>query len=214
MATEDRDFTSAPRRGKFEAWMLDAASGRIHAQHGKRKTEVIGAMSGTVVEIGPGSGANMQYYAPGVRVIGIEPNPAMHDRLRANADQHGVDLEIRTLRGEQIDVAEGTADGVVATLVLCGVGDPAGVLSEVRRVLKPGGAYFFIEHVAAAPGSRMRRFQHLVNSPHRWTFNGCEVHRDTQTLLEAAGFASLDLDNLVMRPGLYMPDFIAGTATA
>jgi len=118
------------------------------------------------------------------------------------------------LRGEQIDVADGTADGVVATLVLCGVGDPAGVLSEVRRVLKPGGAYFFIEHVGASPGSRMRRFQHLVNRPHRWTFNGCEVHRSTQTLIEAAGFASLDLDNLVMRPGLYMPDFIAGTATA
>ncbi len=61
-------------------------------------------MAGTVVELGPGTGVNMRYYAPGVKVIAIEPNPVMHDPLRAKADEHGVDLEIRTLRGESIDV--------------------------------------------------------------------------------------------------------------
>lgn len=206
------DFTSQPLRGRFEAWLLDATAKGANAQHGPRKREVIGAMEGTVVEIGPGAGANMRYYAVGVQVIGIEPNPAMHERLRANADEHGVDLEIRELRGEQIDVDDQSVDGIVATLVLCGVADQRQVLNEIRRVLRPGGTYFFIEHVAARPGSKMRKVQGVVNGPHSWLLNGCEVNRDTAAVIEAAGFASVELERTVMKPGLYMPDFIIGTA--
>lgn len=213
MAPRTIDFEKAPRRGRFEAWLLDKVSPGMNEQYGPAKQEAIAAMRGTVVEIGPGTGANLEFYADGVNVIGIEPNPAMHDRLRANAERHGVDLAIRTLRGEALDVADGSADGVVATLVLCGVGDPAGVVSEVQRILKPGGSYFFIEHVAAAEGSTLRRVQSVVNRPHRWVFNGCEVHRRTGDVLADAGFASIEVDELhTGRRGLYTRDFIVGTA--
>lgn len=213
MARKPMDFTAAPIRGRFEAWVLDATDLLVRREHGDRKEQSIGSLDGTVLEIGPGSGANMRYYRPGVKVIGIEPNPAMHPRLRAKADEHGVDLEIRTLRGEELDVADDSVDHVVATLLLCGVDDPEQVLGEVRRVLKPGGTYFFLEHVAAPDGTLTRRLQRWVLRPHRWLFNGCEVDRDTGSLLERAGFADIDIEPVDLGPvGGYLRHQIVGVA--
>lgn len=208
------DFERARIRSRIEARLLDAGAKQTHVRHGKRKHAVIGAMSGTIVEIGAGTGANMRYYADGVRVIAIEPNPAMHPRLRAHADEHGVDVDVRTLRGEGIDVDDAHADAVVGTLVLCGVDDPHQVLSEVHRVLKPGGTFFFLEHVVAPTGTWTRRVQRLLKRPHRWMFNGCEVDRDTAGALRAAGFESIDIEEIdVGKDGLYFRHQIIGTAT-
>lgn len=207
------DLAKQRLRSKFEAALLDASAGSTHKTYGVRKAAAIGAMRGTVVELGPGTGVNMRYYAPGTSVIGIEPNPTMHDRLRGQADEHGVDLEIRTLRGESLDVADSTADGVVGTLLLCGVDDPAAVVQEVLRVLKPGGTFFFLEHVAAPPDSFVRRVQGVVRRPHRWLFNGCIVDRDTESVLRAGGFSALDLEALDEgASGLHVRHRIVGTA--
>jgi SAM-dependent methyltransferase len=188
------DLEKQKLRSKLEARLLDAGAPDAHAAYGDRKAAAIGAMSGTVVELGPGTGVNMRYYAAGAKVIAIEPNPVMHEPLRSKAAEHGVDLEIRTLRGESINVADESVDGVVGTLVLCGVDDPAGVVREAHRVLKPGGTYFFIEHVVAPAASSTRRVQRLLKRPHRWTFNGCEIDRDTASLLEASPFVRVEID--------------------
>jgi SAM-dependent methyltransferase len=207
------DFDRARRRSRLEARLLDAVAGRVHLQHGHRKSDVISGLTGTIVEIGPGTGVNMRYYAPGVHVIGVEPNPAMHERLADQARRHGVDLEIRTVRGERIDVPDGSADAVVGTLVLCGVDDPHQVVSEVHRVLKPGGTFFFLEHVAAPHASLTRRIQALVKRPHRWLFNGCEVDRDTAAVLTEAGFSHVEIDAVdTGATGLYARHQIIGTA--
>ncbi len=200
-------------RGWIEARILDASAGQMHARYGARKAEVVGAMRGTVVEIGPGTGNNLRYYAAGTSVIAIEPNPAMHGRLRKHAREHGVDLDIRTSSGEAIGLPDHAADGVVGTLVLCGVDDPDRVLSEVRRVLKPGGTFFFIEHVRAPAGTWTRRIQRLVRRPHRWMFNGCVVDRDTESALRRAGFDRLELAREDAGPaGLYVRHRVVGTA--
>ena len=201
-------------RTKLEAAILDASAGGVHDTYGERKQAAIGSMTGTVVELGPGTGANMRYYAPGTKVIGIEPNPGMHDRLRARANEHGVDLEIRTLRGERIDVDDGMADGIVATLVLCGVDDPSQVVSEIQRVLKPGGTFFFLEHVVAPDGTGTRTAQRILKQPHRWLFNGCTVDRDTGSLLADSGFSSIEIERSDEGPsGLHVRHRIIGTAT-
>jgi SAM-dependent methyltransferase len=155
----------------------------------------------------------MRYYPPGVHVVGIEPNPAMRDRLRSKAGELDVDLEIRTLHGESVDVADGAADAVVATLVLCGVDDAGRVLDEVRRILRPGGVYFFLEHVAAPDGTTTRAVQRIVKRPHRWTFNGCEIDRDTESTIRAAGFDHLDIERVdIGIRGGHVRHFIVGTA--
>lgn len=155
----------------------------------------------------------MRYYAPGVRVIGIEPNPAMHDRLRRRADEHGVDLEIRTVRGESIDVEDQRADGVVATVLLCGVDDPAQVVREAHRVLKPGGTYFFTEHIRAPDATWTLRLQRLVRRPHGWIFNGCRTDQDTASILRDGPFTSVDIDEYdVGAAGLYLRHGLVGSA--
>lgn len=202
-------------RTKLEAALLDAGASAGHDKYGERKHAAIAAMSGTVVELGPGTGVNMRYYAPGTKVIGIEPNLGMHDRLRARAAEHDVDLEIRTLRGEGIDVDDGAADGVVATLVLCGVDDPSKVVAEIRRVLKPGGTFFFLEHVVAPEGTGTRTAQRVLKHPHRWLFNGCIVDRDTEVLLADAGFESIEIERCDEGPtGLHVRHRIIGTASS
>lgn len=189
-----RDFSHARLRSHLEAWVL------AHAPEGhqvrSRKQRHIGAMRGTVVELGPGPGTNMRYYADGVKVIAVEPNPVMHHHLREAADEHDVDLEIRTIHGEDVHIGDGEADGVVGTLVLCSVDDPPAVLDQVTRMLKPGGTYFFYEHVVAPEGSWTRRIQRLIRRPHAWVANGCRVDQDTAGLLQTAGFAEIDIDEL------------------
>jgi SAM-dependent methyltransferase len=207
------DLTKQKWRSKIEAKLLDSGAEDNHRIYGERKQAVIGAMAGTVVELGPGTGVNMRYYAPGAKVIAIEPNPVMHDPLRAKADEHGVDLEIRTLRGESIDVDDASVDGVVGTLLLCGVDDPAQVVREAHRVLKPGGTYFFLEHVESPVGHRNRTVQKLLFRPHRWMFNGCEITRETAALLEAGPFESVEVSEVDRgRAALWVRHQIVGTA--
>lgn len=217
MARPTRTSPDQLGRARLRSWIerkaLDSAAPMIHDVHGETKSAVIGAMDGTVVEIGPGSGPNFRYYPPGAHVIAIEPNANWHDALRARADHHGIDLEIRTLRGESIDVDDASVHGVVGTLVLCGVDDPAAVVAEVRRVLQPGGRYFFLEHVAAPAGTGVRRVQDAVFRPHRWMFNGCETNRDTAAVIDAAGFS--EVDHRVVdagAAGLYIRHHLIGTA--
>ena len=207
------DFAQQRIRSKIEARLLDAAADDVHAAYGERKAAAISAMSGTVVELGPGTGVNMRYYEPGTHVIAIEPNPVMHESLQRRADEHDVDLEIRTLRGESIDVDDGVAGGVVGTLVLCGVDDPAAVIAEAHRVLADGGTYFFIEHVRAPEGTRTRTAQRALLRPHRWMFNGCEVDRDTESTLRAGPFRHVEIESVDRgRAALWVRSQIVGTA--
>jgi SAM-dependent methyltransferase len=208
------DLAKQKLRSVFEAIVLDAGAKATHKTHGRFKADVIGPMRGTIVELGPGTGVNMRYYSPGVHVIAIEPNPAMHDRLRTKAADHNVEVEIRTLRGEEVDVADASADGVVGTLVLCGVDDPSKVVSEAYRVLKPGGTYLFLEHVAAPSGTITRRVQQALLRPHRWLFNGCEVNRDTESVLRAGRFTDISVEAIdIGVKGGHVRHFVRGTAT-
>lgn len=208
------DFEKRPWRSRFEAKLLDAGAADVDAQYGDRKRDAIGAMRGTVVEIGPGTGANMRYYADGVKVLAVEPNPYMHDRLREEAAAHDVDLEIRSLRGESIDVADATAGGVVGTLLLCGVEDPAAVVAEAHRVLAADGTYFFIEHIRAPAGTTMRRVQRLMRRPQAWLFNGCRSDQETEAILRAGPFETVEIDDVDRGvAGLWCRHQIVGTAT-
>ena len=193
---EPWDLDSPKIRSHIEAALLDFAAVRSRGRFGGWLEDTIGALTGTIVELGPGTGANLRYYSDKVHVIAVEPNPVMRDKLAANARRFDVDIDIRSVRGERIDVEDGTADAAVATLVLCGVDDPAQVISEAYRVLKPGAPFFFIEHVHAPEGTKTRRVQAVVKVPHRWMFNGCEVDRDTAAVLRDSAFSSVEIEEV------------------
>ena len=130
--------TTNPVRGRLDAGFFRLVDRYVHDVLGDRKAALFADLPGTVVELGAGTGANMRYYPAGTRLIAVEPNPPMHGPLRDAASRHGVDLEIRAVGAEDTGLADGSIDAVVSTLVLCTVDDPAAVVAEVRRILRPG----------------------------------------------------------------------------
>ena len=183
-----------PVRGRLNSWFLAVAEEPMHREYGKRKQRIFGELPPVIVELGPGSGANFRYYPRGTKVIAVEPNPMMLKRMYAKAAEHGVEIDLRHAGAEGMEVESESSDLVVSTLVLCSVRDPAQVLSEVRRVLRPGGRFAFLEHVAAEPDTRLRKVQEAIQSPWHWLGEGCHLNRDTARTIEDAGFADLDLD--------------------
>ncbi len=158
------------------------------------KRRLLGSLDGYVVEIGPGSGANLFYYSPGIAWTGIEPNLHMHPYLRANAERLGLSIDLRTGTAERTELPDSSADSVVGTLVLCSVSDVAAALAEARRVLRPGGRFVFVEHVAGDPGSWTRRVQRLLRPLWRVAGNGCRPDQDTAALIAAGGFSEVRIE--------------------
>ena len=183
-----------PIRGRLNSWLLAAADERMHREYGERKRRIFGDVPPVIVELGPGSGANFRYYPRGTRVIAVEPNQMMHKRMHAQARRHGIEIDLRHVGAEGMEVDSESADLVVSTLVLCTVGDPEQALSEVKRVLKLGGRFAFLEHVAAAPGTRLRKVQEAIHRPWHWLGEGCNLNRDTASTLGRAGFRELELE--------------------
>jgi SAM-dependent methyltransferase len=193
-----------PVRGRINALLLRLLDAYMHAKYGALKRRLFAGLPERVVELGPGAGANFRYFRPGTHVVAVEPNLPMHARLRAAAARHELVLELVPLGAEGWPLAAGSADVVIATLVLCTVPDPVSVLGEVKRVLRPQGRFICIEHVAGRPGSFVAFLQRLLHRPWRWFFEGCDTNRPTARLLREAGFASVACEELTM-PTAFVP---------
>ncbi len=156
------------------------------------KRSLLGNLQGTVLEIGPGTGVNFSYYPAGIHWIGVEPNPFMLPYLHQEAERQGLKaVEVRQGTAENLPLAAAAVETVVSTHVLCSVTDLSQVLQEVRRVLKPGGSFVFIEHVAAHDGTWPRRLQDGIAPLWSTLFDHCHPNRETWTVLEQAGFDHL-----------------------
>lgn len=156
-----------------------------------RKRDLFRSLSGTVLEIGPGAGPNLTHYPREIRWIGVEPNPFMHPYLRKAIEHARISAEIRPGTADKMDFPDSSVDAVVGTLVLCSVPDVSRVLAEILRVLRPGGRFFFIEHVAAPQGTGVRTVQRLLRPIWTRIADGCHPDRETWQELEAAGFEEL-----------------------
>lgn len=181
-----------PVRGRLNAWLLRALDIYQDRKLGAVKREAFGGLPRTVVELGAGTGANLRYLAPGTRVIAVEPNRHMHPHLERAARRWGVHLDLREAIAERLPLPDASVEAVISSLVLCSVRHPEAVLAEVRRVLRPGGRFWCVEHVRAPAWTALAAVQRVVARPWRWLFEGCE-HRDLAALLGAAGFASVEI---------------------
>jgi ubiquinone/menaquinone biosynthesis C-methylase UbiE len=174
------------------AWAMARESARHSALVADYKRALLGSLRGTVLEIGPGTGPNLRYYPRDIQWIGVEPNIHMHPYLRQEAQRLGVPVELRTGTVEQLAAADNSVDAVVSTLVLCSVTDLPGALREIRRVLRPGGRFVFIEHVAAPQGSRLRRVQQVIRPAWQIMGDGCQPDREIGSAIARSGFAQTD----------------------
>lgn len=163
---------------------------------------LLGSIAGEVLEIGAGTGVNLPHYSDAaLRVQLCEPDPDMRSRLRKKA-RHDARMQVLEHGVEEMPFAEGAFDAVVSTLVLCSVPDPARALSEVHRVLKPGGAFAFLEHVAAEPGTARLRWQGRIEPLWLRLAGNCHITRTTERSIEDAGLRIESLERQSMRKAL------------
>lgn len=201
-------------RGPVNAVFFSVFDGYLDRHLHEPKQRLFADLPDEVVELGPGVGANFRYLSPGTTVIAVEPNPAMHQRLRARADRHDITLELHPSGAEQLDLPDGSAEAVVSSLVLCTVPDPRQVMAEVLRVLRPGGRFVFVEHVGAPEGTALRRVQHAVRRPWAWCLEGCDCERDLEAVVEGSGFADVRVERHRMRTAFVPANpVVAGVAT-
>jgi SAM-dependent methyltransferase len=200
-------------RGRFKALFFGLMGPYLNWNLRAHKQRVFSQLPQQVVEIGPGVGANLRYLPADATLVAIEPNPHMHRRLQAAARRKGVRLELHDHVGERIDFADHSVDVVISSLVLCSVTDPAHVLAEIRRILRPGGRYSFVEHVAAPARTPTRVLQRMLRRPWDWTFEGCSCERDLETTIRAAGFTTVAIEPYRLHtPFIPFNTHIAGTA--
>lgn len=154
------------------------------------RAQVLRELSGAVLEVGAGTGMNLEHYPAGVdRLVMSEPDRHMRRQLAQRIlerGRHGVELSEGSL--EQLPLPDASFDAVVATLVLCSVESPERALSEIRRVLKPGGRFAFLEHVAAENNPGRLVWQHRIEPVWRRVAGNCHVTRRTADDIARAGF--------------------------
>jgi ubiquinone/menaquinone biosynthesis C-methylase UbiE len=146
---------------------------------------------GKVLEIGAGTGANVEHYDGSVEsVTFVEPDPHMAELLRDELSDRPLDYDWRIVDGEaeRLPFHDEEFDTVVSTLVLCSVKQPPRAVGELRRVLHPEGRLLFLEHVAAEDNPARYRWQRIVEPVWKLCAGNCHLTRHTESTLREAGF--------------------------
>jgi ubiquinone/menaquinone biosynthesis C-methylase UbiE len=183
---------------------------------GAMRGELLAGARGRVIEIGAGTGVNLELYGDGVEDLTlVEPDPHMGAQLRKRlAGRHGDPLPAQLVAApaEALPFPDDTFDTAVATLVLCTIPDPVAAIDELARVLRPGGQLLFIEHVRAEDPSSAR-WQDRLEKPWRFVADGCHCNRDTEANLRASVFKVEGIDHTKMpKAAPIVRPLIRGTA--
>jgi len=175
------------------------------------RTTLVGDLTGRVVEIGAGTGRNLPYYTKADHVVAVEPSAGMRAQVAGKLANTVPTVELVDATGEHLPFPDEEFDAAVAFLLLCVVDDLDAVLTEIRRVLKPGGKLSFFEHVR--DDGRRGRAQDLAAPLLRRVQFGCRPNRPSAERMEALGFdvRLSDPVRLSPKPPLSGPYF-SGTA--
>lgn len=166
----------------------------------KDRSKIVPKAEGDVLELGCGGGINLQFYdrARVNSLTGLDPSAELLDYTRAEAQNFDFNMKILDGIGEAMPFQDASFDTVLTTFTLCSVQDGERVLSEMRRVLKPGGKILFLEH-GRAPDKGPEKWQKRIEPAWKHIAGGCHLHREVMQLFKANGYA------LAQEDGHYAP---------
>lgn len=158
------------------------------------RSRVCAGLHGQVVEIGFGSGLNIPFYPPAVTgVAAIEPSDLAWKLAEERLAKSSVEVERSGLDGQTLPLDDDSCDAALSAWTLCTIPDPVAALTELRRVLKPGGTLHFVEH-GLAPDEKVQRWQHRLEPVQKRLVGGCHLTRRISDLITEAGFTITDIE--------------------
>ncbi|KAL0701275.1 hypothetical protein Bca4012_057397 [Brassica carinata] len=216
-STEDLKRLRPPKPDWYDelfAWSMDTS---MEPYKMKLFDNLVGKAE-KVLEIGVGTGPNFKYLSaiPNVSVVGVDPNAKMESYARKSAAEAGLKPEVFSFIhavAEAIPLEDASVDAVVGTLVLCSVTDVTRTLNEIKRVLRPGGVYLFIEHVAGEDGSFLRLVQNVLDPLQQVVADGCHLTRRTGDYISEARFnRGADINKVSLSRLAYLSSHVYGVA--
>jgi ubiquinone/menaquinone biosynthesis C-methylase UbiE len=161
----------------------------------KPRDRALAPAHGRILEIGFGTGRNLTHYPPTVRRIeAIDPDPDLDLVSMPRIAHASIGVDFHHLDAAHLPFEEARFDTVVSTFTLCSIPDVVHALGEVRRVLKPGGQFLFLEH-GRSPDAAVARWQDRLNRAWMPVWGGCHLNRPMRELIEAAGLAMGPVQN-------------------
>jgi ubiquinone/menaquinone biosynthesis C-methylase UbiE len=194
---------SHPIFARVYARFAQTSERRGGAEH---RRQLLAGLSGRVLELGAGSGANFPHYPASVgEVTAVEPEPYLRGRARRAAADAAAAISVEPGDADSLPGATASFDAGVVALVLCSVPDQHHALAELFRVIRPGGELRFYEHVIASSPleARLQRTADALFWPR--IAGGCHLARDTTAAIERAGFTIEKCERFAFSPAAYLP---------
>ena len=184
---------------------------------GSERDRLLAGLSGRVVEVGAGNGANFRHYPETVEeVVAVEPEPYLRSKAEQAAQKAPVPVRVLDAVAGGLPLDAASVDAAVASLVLCTIPQPEQALAEMLRALKPGGELRFLEHIRSDE-PRKARVQELSDRSGVWPLlgGGCHCSRDTLRAMETAGYQVERVDSFSLGPSWWITNpHVLGVARA
>ncbi len=164
------------------------------------RCELLKNINGNVLEIGAGTGSNINFYPSSISSLVLsEPDQHMRRQLEKKIADSKLNITLASGTAEKIEAQDESFDVVVSSLVCCSVTNLENALAEIKRVLTVNGQLIFLEHVAADEGTKRRRWQNIINPFWRKLAGNCHLNRETEAAMLAAGFEIIEIKRESMR---------------
>ncbi len=179
----------------------------------KLRQQYLKDVGGKVLEVGFGTGLNLPHYTSRVtHLYALDPSQ-LGRRLAEKRIRHvSFPVEFVELEDTRMALPDHSVDAVVSTWTLCTIPDPIFALQEIRRVLMPGGKFYFLEH-GLSPDRGIARLQNLWNPIQKWCAGGCHVNREIDRLILDSGFKILGYKRFYMKGPKILSYMYGGAAS-